>query len=688
MGFIFLARDRMLDRPVALKVMKPEAATPDNRERFFREARAIAALAHDHIVPIFQVGEESGIPYLVMPVLSGESLEARLARDRKPPLKEVVRIAREISLGLVAAHERGLIHRDIKPGNIWLESPRGRVRILDFGLVRNRYLDVRITHNGAIMGTPSYMSPEQASGKDVDARADLFSLGVVLYEMLTGIKPFKGPDTLVVLSALLKSQPLAPATLDGAIPEELSRFTMALLAKHPEDRPSSAFQVAQSLKLIQKMESESPGKPLTTSADPKPPPQEELDWGNPDLATPIPLAREPNPHLPTDLEAPDAAQESGLRFQAAPQENERPSTMSSTNRIICSGCGQTLDPALSGGKPKLRCPGCGVMVDLRDQPGYRPGGASSPTEKKKTRSAPEDQENPFEGTPFEANPFPEEPKKAKEKRPRPKPEPTPAARAESNADPLMERNEAEMPPPLPFAPAPPSFATSQEDDGLPYAMPGGFDFPCPDCTMLLKPGTVICTRCGFDMRTGKKKRLAVKAATLSYGPGISPKTRALVCFLIPTLMMVLMFVSGNLNATFLIWNILSFLLLTFIVGTWYEFRVERNTKNRTTFYRTIRVGFIPISGGVYDADHFDGITARMEEQTTFVDYIVFVSLLLLFILPGVLFYFGIMQRREYALILTGEHGAPLQELFRSRDHMRMFEILDEVVKVSGLPKRL
>jgi serine/threonine protein kinase len=155
MGFIFLARDRMLDRPVALKVMKPEAANRDNRERFFREARAIAALAHDHIVPIFLVGEESGIPYLVMPVLSGETLDARLARDRKPSLKEVVRIAREISLGLVAAHERGLIHRDIKPGNIWLESPRGRVRILDFGLVRNRFQDVRITQNGAIMGTPS-----------------------------------------------------------------------------------------------------------------------------------------------------------------------------------------------------------------------------------------------------------------------------------------------------------------------------------------------------------------------------------------------------------------------------------------------------------------------------------------------------------------------------------------------------
>ncbi|MCY2946376.1 MAG: serine/threonine-protein kinase [Planctomycetota bacterium] len=164
MGMVFLAHDPMLDRKLALKVMIPEAATPDNRERFFREARSVAALTHDNIVPIFQIGEDNGVPFLTMPFLQGEPLDKKLDRDRNPKLRETLRIVRETLAGLSAAHAKGLIHRDIKPGNIWLEGPRGRVRILDFGLARTRTQDARITQAGAIMGTPAYMAPEQAGG--------------------------------------------------------------------------------------------------------------------------------------------------------------------------------------------------------------------------------------------------------------------------------------------------------------------------------------------------------------------------------------------------------------------------------------------------------------------------------------------------------------------------------------------
>ncbi len=245
MGMVLLAHDKMLDRKVAVKVMLPEVVTPDNRERFFREARSTAALNHDHIVPIFQVGEENSVPYLVMPFLQGEALDKRLARERIPPLGETLRIIRETATGLMAAQEKGMIHRDIKPGNIWLEGPQGRVRILDFGLAKTRSSDVNITQAGAIMGTPAYMAPEQAAGREVDSRADIFSLGVIFYEMLTGVRPFQGNDTLAILTSLLTTTPVNPGELDPSIPKNACRLAMAMIAKEPIKRPRSAKDVAQ-----------------------------------------------------------------------------------------------------------------------------------------------------------------------------------------------------------------------------------------------------------------------------------------------------------------------------------------------------------------------------------------------------------------------------------------------------------
>jgi len=267
MGLVLQADDPALKRPVALKVMRAEiAAKADNRKRFLREAQAAAALEHDHIIPIYQVGEEGGVPFIAMPLLKGEALDARLQRERKLPMGTVVRIAREVAEGLAAAHARGLIHRDIKPANIWLES-RGqesgsrspgtgsrsaeRVKLLDFGLARSADDDSHITQTGAILGTPAYMAPEQALGKPVDARSDLFSLGVVLYQLLTGERPFRGSDTMAVLATVLTETPQPPQEVNPTVPAALSDLVLQLLAKEPEKRPASAQAVAKALEALE-----------------------------------------------------------------------------------------------------------------------------------------------------------------------------------------------------------------------------------------------------------------------------------------------------------------------------------------------------------------------------------------------------------------------------------------------------
>jgi eukaryotic-like serine/threonine-protein kinase len=250
MGIVLRAEDEQLRRGVALKVMKPAlAADAIQRRRFLREARAVAAIEHDHIVSIHQVGEESGVPFLTMPLLQGESLEERLGRVGHMPVAEVVRIGREIAAGLAAAHERGLTHRDIKPPNIWLEAERDRVKILDFGLAHGGEADERITQFGTLTGTPAYMAPEQVRG-EAEPRSDLFSLGCVLYRMCTGTLPFRGKDTLATLAALAQDQPPPPRTLNPAIPAELSALVMKLLAKDPAERYQSACEVASALDAV------------------------------------------------------------------------------------------------------------------------------------------------------------------------------------------------------------------------------------------------------------------------------------------------------------------------------------------------------------------------------------------------------------------------------------------------------
>lgn len=251
MGIVFRAEDPALRRQVALKVMKPSMALNRSaKDRFLREAQFTAAIEHDNIVAIYQVGEDQGVPFIAMPLLKGESLKARLEREGKLSQVDVLRIGREIASGLAAAHERNLIHRDIKPDNIWLEEKTNRARILDFGLVRAASEDAGLTQSGTVMGTPRYMAPEQAMGQDVDFRCDLFSLGAVLYHLVSGKLPFEGSNVTATLVAVVQkeAQPLDKA-VSGLHPT-LCKLIHKLMAKDRNKRPASAKEVAKLLTAI------------------------------------------------------------------------------------------------------------------------------------------------------------------------------------------------------------------------------------------------------------------------------------------------------------------------------------------------------------------------------------------------------------------------------------------------------
>lgn len=288
MGVVFLAEDPQLQRTVALKVMRPEAAKKAYAsERFLREARATAKIEHDHIVTIFQVGEDHGIPYLAMQLLQGMSLHDFIKKKHGQKtgmplsLDQLLKLGREVAKGLAAAHDKGLIHRDIKPANIWLDaSASGRVKILDFGLARAADGNAPLTQIGTVLGTAAYMAPEQARSDRIDGRADLFSLGCVLYQLCTGRLPWNGSDPTTTIIAVATEEPIPVQVLNPDLPVKLAEFIMQLLAKKPEDRPASARAVVE---VIQAFERDRPAlatqitlPPGTTpaissvSADPNP----------------------------------------------------------------------------------------------------------------------------------------------------------------------------------------------------------------------------------------------------------------------------------------------------------------------------------------------------------------------------------------------------------------------------------
>ncbi len=248
MGVVLKAFDPSLHRVVAIKVLAPQLATSGvARKRFLREAKAAAAVTHDHIVTIHAVEEANGLPYLVMQYVPGLSLQDRI--DKEGPLSdltEVLRIGMQTASGLAAAHAQGIVHRDVKPANILLEEGVGRVKITDFGLARAMD-DASLTQSGLVAGSPLYMAPEQARGETLDHRADLFSLGSVLYTACTGRPPFRAANTLAVLRRVTEDTPRAIRETNPEVPDWLVAVVEKLMAKDPADRYQSAGEVVEVL---------------------------------------------------------------------------------------------------------------------------------------------------------------------------------------------------------------------------------------------------------------------------------------------------------------------------------------------------------------------------------------------------------------------------------------------------------
>jgi hypothetical protein len=247
MGVVLKAFDPSLHRVVAIKVLAPQLATSGvARKRFLREAKAAAAVTHDHIVTIHAVDEANGLPYLVMQYVPGQSLQDRIDKDGPLDLTDVLRIGMQTASALAAAHTHGIVHRDIKPANILLEEGVQRVMITDFGLARAMD-DASLTQSGFVAGSPLYMAPEQARGEALDHRADLFSLGSVLYTMCTGRPPFRAANTLAVLRRVSEDTPRPIRETNPEVPDWLTDIVARLMAKEPAVRLQSAAEVEEVL---------------------------------------------------------------------------------------------------------------------------------------------------------------------------------------------------------------------------------------------------------------------------------------------------------------------------------------------------------------------------------------------------------------------------------------------------------
>jgi serine/threonine protein kinase len=259
MGEVYRARDRRLGRDVALKVLPDRlAADREYCARFEREARAVAAVSHPNILAIHEFGEHDNLVFAVTELLEGETLRRRMLRERLA-WRKATEIGIAISDGLAAAHAKGIVHRDLKPENVFVTSD-GVVKILDFGLARPVELatteptsartEQALTHTGAILGTVGYMSPEQASGKAVDARSDIFSFGCLLYEMLSGRRAFSGGSPSETIAAILRDPPRDVSDENASLPVGLGRVTARCLSKRPEERFQTARDLGFALKEI------------------------------------------------------------------------------------------------------------------------------------------------------------------------------------------------------------------------------------------------------------------------------------------------------------------------------------------------------------------------------------------------------------------------------------------------------
>ena len=249
MGVVYKATDPVLGRAVAIKTinMALERDGIENYEaRFYQEARAAGGLSHPNIITIYDVGKNGDIAYMAMEFVEGVELRELLAHGRPLPVAQVVSIAAQVCEGLAYAHERGIVHRDIKPPNIMV-TPSGNVKIADFGIARMRASE-SLTQTGMMLGSPKYMSPEHVLGKRADQRGDIFSLGIILYEMLTGVAPFGGENVTALMYQIVNLTPPAPSVRNPELPEMLDYIVAKMLAKPLEERYQSAAELAADLR--------------------------------------------------------------------------------------------------------------------------------------------------------------------------------------------------------------------------------------------------------------------------------------------------------------------------------------------------------------------------------------------------------------------------------------------------------
>ena len=248
MGMVYLARHSTLNKRVAIKLLRQNLPTDSNGvERFVREARAAASLDHPSIVDIYDAGHENGVYYIVMQYVEGESLGKRLKRRKTLAVDEALSIFTAAAEGIAHAHSHGVIHRDIKPDNILLGTD-GSVKIVDFGLARVMEYDVTISQTGTVVGSPAFMSPEQALGKKTDARTDIYSLGATLYQMVTGVPPVRAKGFMEAIWKVVRQSPQAPHQLRPEVSLELSRYIHGLMRKDAHKRTPSIRSALEKLR--------------------------------------------------------------------------------------------------------------------------------------------------------------------------------------------------------------------------------------------------------------------------------------------------------------------------------------------------------------------------------------------------------------------------------------------------------
>lgn len=253
MGIVYEAKDPLIDRIVAVKTINLQDLTPEEKKeyeaRFYLEARSGGRLSHPNIVTIHDLGESEGVPYIAMELMEGRELQNLLKGEQLLPIKETLNIAIQVATGLAYAHEHGIVHRDIKPSNIMVLKG-GLVKIADFGIARMDSWRLNTTH-GKLLGSPHYMSPEQVSSSPIDQRSDIFSVGTLLYRMLSGQVPFSGNNTHAISYKIVHEEPQKPSSLNPEVPDRLDSIVLKCLSKNPDDRYQNAIELADDLRACQ-----------------------------------------------------------------------------------------------------------------------------------------------------------------------------------------------------------------------------------------------------------------------------------------------------------------------------------------------------------------------------------------------------------------------------------------------------